>query len=387
MFSYLEVVKKLVQPEIYNRGLKLYLEGAVLGYSDLLLDYWRKYQVQNKNNLYTVDIPLLHLALDKQKHPQASQALKEVVRCDSPYFLEFGICANVVAVCAALDQEFSPNQIKISKSKNQPKINIWDNILQAESTKKQREWLNALEKCVYYGFSDSSQQYKTLKKYFADILTNPDFTFIQNINSLIDNIVGNYLLEKNLLKIFIDPYFLASGSIVWWKLISPFFQQIDTDHQLTIACELWKNKIANNVSAFEEQIREYFVKLPSAQKLAILEKLKKQYSSNTEFWLEFTVWAEYIEWLEEHIDELDSKYLIVVAKKIPDQRDRIEQKIVEQIKIWSDFLIAGDYQELIQILSLWKTQLGYSDYLEDVLRYIKQSHHKKTKLLKALEKI
>ncbi len=387
MFSYLEVVKKLVQPEIYNRGLKLYLEGGVLGYSDLLLDYWRKYQVQNKNNLYTVEIPLLHLALDKQKHPQASQALKEIVRCNSPYFLEFGICANIVAVCAALDQEFFPNQTKTSNSKNQSKINIWDNILQAESTKKQREWLNALERCLYYGFSNSTEEYKTLKKYFVDLLANSDLTFIQNIKSLIDPVVGNYLLEKNLLKIFIDPYFLASGGIVWWKLMSSFFEQMDTDHQLTIQCELWKNKIANNVSSFEEQMREYFVKLPGSQKLAILEELRKQYLSNTEFWLEFAVWVEYIEWLEEHIDELDSRYLIIVAEKIPDQRDKIEQKIVGQIKVWSDFLISGDYQELIEVLNLWKTKLGHSEYLEDILKYIRQNHHKKSKLLKALEKI
>ena len=49
MISYLEAIKPLVNPEIYNRGLKLYLEGRVLGYSELLLDYWRRYQVQGKH--------------------------------------------------------------------------------------------------------------------------------------------------------------------------------------------------------------------------------------------------------------------------------------------------------------------------------------------------
>jgi hypothetical protein len=79
MISYLEAIKPLVNPEIYNRGLKLYLEGRVLGYSELLLDYWRRYQVQGKHQVYTVDIPLIHLALDKSKHSQAGEALQQVV--------------------------------------------------------------------------------------------------------------------------------------------------------------------------------------------------------------------------------------------------------------------------------------------------------------------
>ncbi|MFM6249908.1 MAG: hypothetical protein ACKPEQ_12295, partial [Dolichospermum sp.] len=75
MLSYLKSVQKLIHPSIYQRGIKLYLDGSIVGFEELTLDYWRIYKVIGTDE-YLIKIPLLHLALDRQKFDQSSQALE-----------------------------------------------------------------------------------------------------------------------------------------------------------------------------------------------------------------------------------------------------------------------------------------------------------------------
>ncbi len=389
MISYLEAIKPLVNPEIYQRGLKLYLEGKVLGYSELLLDYWRRYQVQGKHQVYTVDIPLIHLALDKSKHAQAGEAMRQVVRSDSPYFLEFGICANVVAVCASLDQEFKLTTTTDKPSSKLVQFNLWENILAAEISKKQREWLQALEFCLMARGPKPRRYYQILQQYFPDLfLPSPANSFADQISEIIQSAVGDYAKEKSLREIFVDPYFLATGGLEWWRLFRPYLEKLDPDIRLQIHLDLWQNKLAGNTASFDLELQTYFSRLTDQQKDLVLQELQSRFGSKQpQVWLEFAFWCQHTNWLWQQVDNLDSRYLIGLAQLIPDQREAIEQKMVRQLKVWSDFLSAGDYQELVSVLSDWKTKLGRSDYLQEVVKYIQENHPKKTKLIREIEKI
>lgn len=386
MLSYLKVVQKLVEPEIYNRGIKLYLDGKVLGYKELVLDYWRRYEVQGRTDLYTIDIPLLHLALDKSKYDKIDQALAQVVRSTSPYFVEFGVDSQIVAVCAALDQEFKVEKIKNSGQTKKVAEGVWDKILQAEGSKKEREWVSALEKIIYNGFSEQTKQFKDLKEMLAYIVENKA-PFPPSFNEIFTSVVGDYLPEKNLLKLFTHPFFLSKGGLVWWSLIQPFFERMDIDNQIKLVEELWKNYLAGNTIKFETELLIYLKSLSLEQKNQVLESLRKSYNTEPNYWISFALQSKNMNWLDENIDQLDCRYLILAAEVLPDSREMIEQKIVKQIQIWSNFLQSGEYEEILNILKLWKDKLGRSDYYEDILGYIRANHPKKIKLIRGIEKI
>ena len=132
MLSYLETVQKIAQTDVYNRGLKYYLDGKVLSHQDLVLDLWRKYKVSS-NRIYEVQIPLLHLALSPKKFDKADLALLESVSCECGYFQEFGICKHIVAVCGSLENEFNIN-LKKNKRRQTESLasNVFDSILEVK---------------------------------------------------------------------------------------------------------------------------------------------------------------------------------------------------------------------------------------------------------------
>lgn len=386
MLSYLEVVKKLVDTEIYNRGVRLYLEGKVLGHKELILDYWRSYEVQGRADIYTVDLPLLHLALSQGKYEQADRALKEVVRSDSPYFLEFGVCQHVVAVCAALDQEF---KIK-PRDKKSPKISsdeVWNRILEAESGKKEREWIAALEVALYSGFREQSRHFRQLKEMLVEVVENQKAGFPVGLEKIFSGLVGDYLLEKNLLKLFVHPYFLSKGGLVWWRLIEPFLGRMDRDNQVKAIQELWKNRLAGNTEDFDPPLTTYFQELDSNLKEEVLQALELEFSAEPKNWIGFALVSKNAAWLEKNLDKLDGHFLVLIAKEYPDRRETLEQKLGQQTRVWSDFLQPGEYDELLDLLKQWKQELGSSDYLEETIKYIKQNHPRKTKLINGIDSL
>jgi len=181
---------------------------------------------------------------------------------------------------------------------------------------------------------------------------------------------------------------LATGGLVWWQLFAPYLEQLDPKNRLLVYLDLWQNRLAGNTTEFESELQNYFINLSSQQKEQILQELQTQFGSKQpQVWLEFAFWCQHTSWLWQQVDNLDSRYLIRLAQLLPDHRELIEQKMVKQLKIWSDFLPAGDYQELVSVLSEWKAQLGRSDYLEEVIGYIQANHPKKTKLIREVEKI
>ncbi len=387
MLSYLETVKKLVESEIYNRGVKLYLEGNVLGFEDLILDYWRRYEVRGRSETYIVDIPLLHLALDKRKFTQADQALRQIVRSDSPYFQEFGVCPQVVAVCAALDQEFKIQSQPATTTKPAAAAGVWDKILEAESGKKEREWLAALETFIYSDFREQSRHFRQLKEMLAEVVDNPKASFPEGLTNIFQAVVGDYLLEKNLVRLFAHPFFLSKGGLIWWGLVWPFFVQMDKDNQVKLAGDLWKNYLAGNAENLESELTGYLSTLTQEVKDQALFALQKEFKPEPENWIRFAIQSENLLWAEQNLDQLDGRFLVAVARQFPDKREEIEQRLVREIQIWSDFLPPGEYDELLGLLELWKKDLGRSDYFEEVLKYIRQNHRKKSKLIGGLEKI
>ena len=231
--------------------------------------------------------------------------------------------------------------------------------------------------------------YQVLQQYFSDLFVpSPQLGLFKEVQDLIKTVVGDYSKEKNLRQIFTDPYFLATGGLVWWQLFAPYLEQLDPKNRLLVYLDLWQNRLAGNTTEFESELQTYFIHLSSQQKEQILQELQTQFGSKQpQVWLEFAFWCQHTSWLWQQVDSLDSRYLIRLAQLLPDHRELIEQKMVKQLKIWSDFLPAGDYQELVSVLSEWKAQLGRSDYLQEVIGYIQANHPKKTKLIREVEKI
>ena len=135
MFSYLDAAQKLVSREIYGRGIKYYLEGKVLKFDELVLDFWRLYQVSENHENAIIKLPLLHLALNQSKYEQADKALTEVCSCTCSYYQEYGPCKHIVAVCASIEQEFGLNKKPVVQNQNTEKKvdSLLQNIFEAET--------------------------------------------------------------------------------------------------------------------------------------------------------------------------------------------------------------------------------------------------------------
>ncbi|NJK71630.1 MAG: hypothetical protein HC932_05330 [Thermales bacterium] len=72
MLSYLNTIQSKVDPAIFSRGVKLYLDGMVGNPVSLLIDNWRLYNVTGSAGSYEVKIPILHLTLSTKKYAMAA---------------------------------------------------------------------------------------------------------------------------------------------------------------------------------------------------------------------------------------------------------------------------------------------------------------------------
>lgn len=387
MFSYIRVIESLVDPGVYTRGIKYYLEGRVVSKKDLTLDYWRLYEVVG-NQSYFVKIPLLHLALSRDKFDHAEIALMETVSCDCPYFLEHGVCKHIVAVCASLEEEFfQPSHHKNIK-KNKTEDEILDNIFRVEEGRKQQSFIQNLEYCLE---KDCSNEMITMR--LSDFLEYFDRKrlsvegWLEVADSVIKDNLKQYEAEKRVVRIITNYYLFSIGGLPWWCFWKEYLSYLSLKSQENLWLKLWKLLDLGLNSEIGEELRKEIKKLDTSNKRNILEELQIELPENKETWVEFCFQAEYPDWIAENLDELDPFYLLQAATLLPEKSEVIEIRLRNQVKIGIDFLRTGDYKELLDILKTWKENLGRSSYFEEVIQYIKTSHPKKKKLLKEIEKL
>jgi SWIM zinc finger len=378
IFSYLQSVQGEVPKSIFDRGVRLYLEGGVLSHRNLLLDNWREYKVYG-TEVYLVRIPLLHFLLARSKFSQADQTMNEFANCTCPYFPEFGLCKHIVAVCHDLEKEFFDIRGK-QKLDQKVEESILGSIFAVEQQSKQRKLLAHLDTF----FSQSRQQnIFWWEQFIFDFQKNKiDYgDFQSQITGYFVDQLRQYENEKKSLYLILTALKLDGSR--WWQFGLDLLPSLTRRQQLRFWSEIWKLRFAVLTKPFDHLINASVRALEESDKGEILNQLKEDFEGQSEIWLDFVLSSVYTSFLEENLNHFDSELLLDICHLIPEQRENIEIRILNQVKTWSDFLPVGDYSELEKIMTKWRI-LGYSDYFDEAMKYITIQHKKKPKLMSFL---
>lgn len=385
MFSYLNTIQPLVDETIFNRGQRLYLEGRVSRPRDLVLDYWREYTVDDTKDQFRVRIPLLHLALSRSKFTQAGEALAESVSCECEYFRDFGLCKHLVAVCSHLEQEFGLGM----KSKKQSLYNsvadqVLDSIFTAERDKLVREFQTHLED---YLNSSGRSSFQWVQDFAQTFNQQPEeyLEFFENITDYLKENIKTYEKEKRILKLL--EYVAVYNSIPWWNLIAELIVEMHPKSRLELTLNLWPIYSSGVMSNYQKEFEHYLNSLSQEEKDHILEGLIKSRQTDQEYWLKFIFVSQNILWIQENYEYLDPENLIKAATFIPDQQEELTIILAKKMRIWSEFLPVGEYEEIISIIDSWQKNLGRGDIFEDTIKYIIEVNKKRRGLVKKIREI
>lgn len=375
---YLDAIKPHVEPSIYNRGLRLYLNGGVSSPRSLLLDNWREYEVSEKNHTVTVRIPVLHLALDSSKFPRAYQALEQVVSCECEYFLHDGMCQHIAGVIAAMDKEFNTTTSFTKQSVDSG--DLLDNIFTAQKIKIHRKWLATMDTLLtretanYYYLDEIS---KTVKEEPGE-----HEEFFTQLAKLIEPHIGYYSKEKRIVKIALESILI--GKVRMWNFYLPYIERMDEANQLQFWVSMWKFYWMGASEGYKIDLLGRLRDLGSDFKEAVLRKLMKEYSAQNEVYLEFCFLAQHYSYLVKHKETLSEKDLIRLTEILPDLRESTDVVLAGHLRTWSDFLQTGEYKEFLELITLWADKLGKSEVFVDTLKYIITNHQKKKSLVSKL---
>jgi hypothetical protein len=379
MFSYLEVVQKVVDSSSYSRGIKLYLEGKVSKPKELLLDFWREYEVLGHEN-YIVRVPVLHFALTKNKWDRAGEVLQQFSHCQCAFFEEYGVCKHIVGVCASLEHEFGekPETVEAKKEVG----SILDRVFEVEVGKRARVWEDKLENYFSKSYSGALNW---VDEIVLKVEKEPDIytEFLGFLKSKAQDATRDYMKEKRLVRLIQES--LVLGGMVWWNLWEPFILNFESQYQVDLATDLWRMQQAGIAKAYEPQLKNFLQNLTAEQKDEVLQRLQTTFVHNQSIWINFVITSKYTQWLEQHLDRLDPLTLIQVCLLMPEQREEVEVKILTQLKLWGDFLQTGDYNQVIEVFHTWRDLLGRSEFYEQALKYFKEHHGKKKKLIGEIE--
>ena len=202
--------------------------------------------------------------------------------------------------------------------------------------------------------------------------------FLTNLKQIFARQIQNYDQEKKLYYLMTTS--LRLGGLFWWDFWQEFIPQFSQRQQLRLWSEVWRNRFGRLTGEYDSQINNYIQQQTDEYKQKILEKLKEDYENNTDLWLDFVMSSKYEQFLLENLNKFDPELLLDICHILPEKREEIEIKIMNHIKIWSDYTIAGDYSELEKTLNKWSV-LGRSDYFYEATKHIKTAHKKKTKLM------
>jgi hypothetical protein len=381
MLSYLKSVQTLVSTEIFKRGVRYYLDGNVINFRRLILENWRSYKVKGTEDYY-VKIPVLHLIIDRSKFELLPKAIEESASCNCPYFTESEqICKHIIAVCNHMDNEFFEVPGK-PKMENLIQGSILENIFVAEKSRKSTLILAKFEEY----FEKSSTNLFWFEKIIFDL--NHDK---QMATKVLIELKGDFSRRLRVFeyekKIFLlVATSLRIGNKFWWAFWQSLLPEFSEQCRLKIWSEIWGMRRARLTMEYNEEINSYVATLNEQEKYLILERLKRDYENNTKLWLDFVLSSHYTAFLIENLDKFDAAMLIEICPMMPEERDNIDLKILNQVRVWSDFLLAGEYNELLETLSKWSA-LGKSETFMEAVKYIKETHKKKKKLMTGIMKI
>ena len=274
MFSYLDTIKKLVNESTYQRGLKYYLEGKVVNFENLILDFWRKYKVVGSGE-YLVKIPILHLALNSKKFAQSSQALEQIINCTCPYFCDYNkTCKHIVATCASLENEFGLN---LKKTKNQIehkietknlKSNIFEAIFEAEKDKQIKQFQYNWEDYLTSSKGNYNQYFPFLEEFVRATTKAPEEyeDFLEDWKLEIIKELRDYEKEKKIIQII--PVSILVGKELWWNFWQKLLLEKNFSSQswLKLNESLWKIYISKAVVEVSQQILKFLKNLNQEQK-------------------------------------------------------------------------------------------------------------------------
>jgi hypothetical protein len=380
MISYLNSVKSIVNQGVYNRGIRLYLDGKVSRPTTMVLDNWRKYKVTGSIGSYCIKMPLLHLTLDQNNFDKAGSAISEVSTCECEYYYSYGACKHIVAVCASIDKEFDLEARITFDTQKADRTSVLDNIFEAEKVKKHRKWYEVIEMYLIrehlnYFYLDE------ISKTLADEPLDHD-DFLLGMSKIVELAIGTYTKEKLLIKIILET--ILVGKKIWWDFWFPYLMRFDERNKTRLFVGLWKIRWLSGAKTYRDELDRLLVSMKNKEKQLIFEQLKNDFENQREIWLEYCFVSKYYSWLEENIDNLDPFNIIKLCLNLPEKREELEFKVLNQVKVWADFLQVGKYTEIIDFFAYWQQTLGRSEVYEEAVKYFQTNHPKKKKLLNSI---
>jgi hypothetical protein len=395
MAFYLDIAKTMHLEALVLRGQKLYLEGKVREGKLALLDNWYSYFVTDNFETYEVVAPTIHLL-----SPTGENFFK-VSKCECEYFHHYGYCPHLVAVLALLDTKhssffYSENLDSLEVNSN----DIWQAIStnqKATIVNKYNFQLNALKE---YSRSET-WSYQTLTKNLGDL--PKDLEKYPETAGLLEQYLKlafqDYKEQKKALSLFYHNYLSAYKTLRWFSFFTPYLDSVFEQNGVKLILNLFINLqsgIYDNQSD-RQAVKQEITRIirffdPEVLDLCLAE-IKKNYAFDSKYWISFCFLAGLKDTLLQDLDLLEPKQMLAVLELSPENQDLIEQKILNQVKIWSDFLgFTGqasnslEYKEIIEFFDDWYHLLGKTSTMEKAIEYYKEYHYKKKTLIKELLK-
>ena len=381
MLAYTEFLKTNLDASVYNRGLRLYLQGGVLIPRPLLLDSWRVYEVVEKHENYAVTLPILHLTLDSSKFDQAYAALREVARCECEYFEREGFCHHLVAVLAHIDKEFN-NLTRPARVTPAPD-DLLDSIFTAQKVKLHRKWLATVEQLL----SRDTGNYFYLDQISKTIKDEPGEhgEFLDAFAKLLEPHIGYYAQEKRILRIALEAILIGKASL--YNFFRPFVLRMDEAHRLQFWVSLWRYYWMGACEGYRDNLLVHLRELDRETKQTIFERLRQEYGEQEEVWLEFCFQTQYYQPLVARRETLTELNLIRLTELVPDLRESTDLLLAGHLRTWSDFLLAGQYKDFLGLIHTWAEKLGKSEIFVDTLKYVINNHKNKRSLVRELKEL
>jgi len=417
--TYSEAAKTKTSEAVYARGIKYYLYQKIKSQQDLLLPFWRIYEVKGEHENYFVRFPIAHKLTQISTLDKLANILETHASCNCPYAIEYGICKHIVAVCSDVDNEFFEPQ-KDFKLKNDAKeigklqnISILENIFGIEQVKKQAQFLNYLFKLntpsyltremvleieketqlvsdlagkliVDHGFQNG------LEMLIEEFGQKPDtFTLINKILEKIEPKLGFYKEEKDIF-ILIEKtvYFWQNPSFLYLAIFwMPHISIINSSKIIYLLFKLSFTILEN--SRWAKTFVEYLGSGSLSQELiqAVIDSLEQDFGGDAPITAAFAIQTRFTAFLDKNLETLQNPVLLNIIDILPDSHEQIDQILRDRARAWVDYLPTNtqSYTELSTFLHTWATNLGSSEYLQEVLSHVQQIHHKKKALLALLE--
>lgn len=380
---YQEFVKKHEGNLIFQKGVRLYLEGAVGESENLLLPNWIGFWVVDGKFKNFVKIPLVHILLKNLEITKQKEVLQEFARCDCEMFEMSGWCRHLVASCYKTSHIFKPK--KTDYNLLQTNLNqTLDNIFSVENAKNEQKWLQDWQD--FLSFEESEMDGLILRK-----MENSSLQAFKNGENILEK-MKNEILEslktwhgnKRSFKLFAFEKFWLIGAENWWRFWQSILKQFEPSFFPKIIAFLFYFK--QNYPDFFHNLNINLSDLHKnlqADPQIILQTFKENYSEEEIYLL--AIELEFTEFLQENIEFYSPDQLLLILQKMPDLEEIVQMNLLKQLKIWVDFLKVGDYKDLIKTIKNWRKLVGESYFLDQILAYIFQNHATKRSLIKALK--